>query len=830
MKGTFRLFGCGIKRGTLFRCWGRFGLGVFLWRPSLASSRSNSPRCAAELAWWRPAKASGRNGFVVVDSVSVLGDVQVQDQVQVQVQARAQARAHVLVHAPVQVQTQVQTQVHAPVQAQVQTRVRVHPLAPFHIHAPFHTYALSHTRKTTFAALFLALVLGLGALTGCSSVGGSSVAAAGAAVEGSGGSGSDSDSSSGSATTGDFAVVAAAFDAALLDLEYSKRDLDASFDDASATHVVLSGASGSVEGAGASVEGSVVTLSAEGTYVISGALSDGQLVVEAPDTAKVQVVLDGVTIHNEDGPAVYVKEADKCFITLAEGSKNVLSDGAGYALEADSDEPYATLFSRADLTLNGSGALSVTSAYRHAVCSKDDLVITGGTYVVNAVEDALRGRDCVKIKDGTFTITAGGDGIKSNNDGDSTRGFVSLDGGTYTIDAGDEGIQGQTYLRVAGGEFSITSADDALHSNLEALIAGGSMTISAVDDAVHAETKLVIDDGTVNITQCYEGYEAEKIYVNGGTTHIVADDDAVNASAADLTSTESTSTDAAATATGTSAAPGASSSGNTQVPSLPEGATAPEGAPSADGTFDPSASGAPQGGFGAATGTAPSAGESTNERSANGGKPDNAFNEGGAGGMGMGDENCLVQISGGYTVLESGGDSVDSNGSVEVTGGVLLVNGPTSGGDGAFDYDLTATVTGGTVLMVGSAGMAQNFTSGTQPFAFTTASGQAGQSVAIVDGDDNVVASLKAAKQFGMVLATSPSFTEGGSYSVVVGGDVSGANADGYTDSGTLSSGTETSITASTTATGGMGGLGAGGGGMPAGQGGTVQRGMRGAA
>ena len=113
---------------------------------------------------------------------------------------------------------------------------------------------------------------------------------------------------------------------------------------------------------------------------------------------------------------MYVKQADKCFITLADGTQNALTDGAEYVLEDGSDEPYATLFSRADLTLNGTGALTVTSAYRHAVCSKDDLVITGGTYVVNAVEDALRGRDCVKIADGDFTLIAGGDGIKSNKD------------------------------------------------------------------------------------------------------------------------------------------------------------------------------------------------------------------------------------------------------------------------------------------------------------------------------------------------------------------------------------------------------------------------------
>lgn len=693
-------------------------------------------------------------------------------------------------------------------------------------------------RAKSVSAGLMAVVLACG-LAGCST--GNSVAVDSSGTEATSESdlatGTDSgDAASTSAST--FSDIAAAFDVAALDLDYSNRDTDASYDDATATHIALSGASAAVDGAGAASDGSVVTITAEGTYVVTGSLDDGQLVVDAPDTAKVHLVFSGATIHNEDGPAVYVKQADKCFVTLADGTTNTLSDGANYVLEDNSDEPYATLFSRADLTLNGSGTLVVTGAYRHAICSKDDLVITGGTYRVDAVEDALRGRDCVKISEGDFTLTAGGDGVKSNNDGDATRGFVSIDGGTFNIVAGDDGIQAVTYLRIAGGSLKVEAADDALHSALEGALEGGSLTINAGDDAFHAETVLSINEGTFDAVSCYEGYEAEKIYVNGGTTHIVASDDAINAAAADLsddadvTTTEGFSTEALP-------AGNAAASGQGEALYLPEGEAPADGAAPSDGAMPadgavPSDGAAPADGATPADGAAPTDlpnnGEGTNERQQNGGAPDNAFAETG-GGMTMGDENCLIQINGGYTVLDATGDAVDSNGSVEVTGGVLLVNGPTSGGDGAFDYDLTATVSGGTVLMVGSTGMAQNFTSGTQPFAFTTsASGSAGQTVAIVDDSGTVVASLTAAKQFGMVLASSPVFTEGGSYSLVIGGSVSDANADGYTDNGAISGGSTTELTASTTASGGMGGLGAGGGAMGAGQGGDVQRGMRGGA
>ncbi|MEG0758032.1 MAG: carbohydrate-binding domain-containing protein, partial [Raoultibacter sp.] len=528
---------------------------------------------------------------------------------------------------------------------------------------------------------------------------------------------------------------------------------------------------------------------------------------ETADTSKVQIVLSNATIHNADGPAIYVKQTDKCFITLASGTKNSLSDGAEYVLEEGSDEPYATLYSKDDLTINGTGALAVTSAYRHAICSKDDLAITGGTYTIDAAEDALRGRDCVKILDGDFTITAVADGIKSNRSDDATRGFVSIDGGTFDMTVGDDGIHAETLLRVMDGTISIDATDDAMHSNLEARIAGGSLTIATGDDAVHAETVLTIDGGTIDVTSCYEGYEAEKIYINGGETHIVATDDAINAATASTTDTATVdttdgSTDTSATSEAPAAPSEAAPSGEMPSGTMPEG-EAPSGT--------------------APGGTIPDS-EGTNENQQNGGRPDNAFNEGG---MGMGSESCLIQINGGYTYIESGGDSIDSNGSVEITGGVLLVSGPTSGGDGAFDYDLEATVTGGTVLMVGSTGMAQNFTSGEQPFSFNTISGEAGQNVALADESGNVLTSFTSPKQFGMVLVTSPSFTEGGSYQIVVGGTVSGANADGYTDSGTVSGGTATSVTASTTATGGMGGLGSDGMGLGAGKGGSPRGGMQ---
>lgn len=618
-----------------------------------------------------------------------------------------------------------------------------------------------------------------------------------------------------------FEEVAAAFDESALDLDYSKRDLDASYDASSATVITLSGDSASVQGAGAQASVAGVVISSAGTYIVSGELTDGQLLVDAGDDDKVQLVLAGATIHNEDGPAIYVRNADKCFVTLDAGTENSLSDGSSYALESDSDEPYATLFSRCDLTLNGSGMLNVTSAYRHAVCSKDDLVVVSGTYNISAVEDGLRGRDSVKVRDGVFAIQAGGDGIKSNKDDDSTKGFVSIDGGTFGIQAGDDAVQGKTLVRLAGGSMAVAANDDAFHSDLEMHLLGASMEAGAGDDAFHAETKLTVDGGTVNVTSCNEGYEAEKVYVNGGDTHIVASDDGVNASAADLSDDANADTvsstlpnggtpgapgkggGAATPDAGGQAPAGAQQSGQAPDAAAQQGGQAPGAAGVQQGGQAPDAAGAQQGG------SAPEPPASDNAGGA--GVIDPGQQGGGpaaGGGVGQADSSCLIQINGGYVVVDSVGDAIDSNGNVEVTGGVLLVSGPTSDGDGAFDYDGGATISGGTVLMVGSTGMAQSFTGGTQAFAMTSASGEAGQSVCVVDGSGNVVTSFTATKRFGMVLTSSPAFAEGGEYTLVIGGEVANANADGYTDSSTVSGGSEATFTASCTASAGMGGAG----------------------
>ncbi|MBP7185787.1 MAG: carbohydrate-binding domain-containing protein [Ruminococcus sp.] len=222
---------------------------------------------------------------------------------------------------------------------------------------------------------------------------------------------------------------------------FSSRDLDPSYDEITET-ITLGSES--------------VTITEEGVYLIKGTLKDGQIIVNAPK-AKVQLVLDGADITCSDSSAIYVQDADKVFITLAEGSENTVSDGKTYANAEDENAPSAAIFSEDSLTINGSGSLTVNGNYMNGIQSKDDIVITGGTITVTAANDGIKGKDYVAVADGDFTVDAGGDGIKSTNAEDEGMGFVYIEGGKFDITAVNDGIQAETVLTVTDGTLDITS-------------------------------------------------------------------------------------------------------------------------------------------------------------------------------------------------------------------------------------------------------------------------------------------------------------------------------------------------------------------------------------
>ncbi|MFB3161651.1 carbohydrate-binding domain-containing protein [Neobacillus sp. 179-J 1A1 HS] len=367
-------------------------------------------------------------------------------------------------------------------------------------------------------------------------------------------------------------------------VSYSDDDFYTEWENENPTYIELNGTSAGFDGAGAVfVSNNVVTIRAAGVYVIAGNLDDGQIIVDAEDKGTVKLVLNGASINSSNQAPIYVKNAGKTVVSLPEGTDNTLSDGTEYVLEDSSDEPNAALFSKNNLTINGTGKLTVHGNYNNGITSKDELRITGRTIRIDSVDDGLMGRDVVAIKEVNITIEAGGDGIKSSNDKDSSKGNIALEGGTYDITASSDGMQAEGSLLIAdgdysissgggspetvatkgndmrptgnetttttttvtetksakglkatvdvaigGGSFNIDSSDDAVHSNNSVTIAGGELTIASGDDGIHGDTAVLTKGGKINITKSYEGIESKVISIADGEIDVTASDDGIN--------------------------------------------------------------------------------------------------------------------------------------------------------------------------------------------------------------------------------------------------------------------------------------------------------------
>ena len=264
---------------------------------------------------------------------------------------------------------------------------------------------------------------------------------------------------------------------------FSNRDVEVGYDESECVKISLNGNTAQSDSQSVKVDGNVVTITDEGTYLISGTLN-GQIIVEAEKSDKVQLVLDNANISCASSAALYVSQADKVFVTTAAGSENLLETTGAY-VAIDDHNIDGAVFARDDITFNGEGTLVVKSTEGNGIVCKDDLKITSGTYEITSGNHGLQGKDSIRIANGTITITAAQDGIHSGNDEDDTVGYTYIEGGTITIAADDDGI--------------------------------------------HSDTQLVIAGGSINITKSYEGLEGQEIEILGGEINVVSSDDGLNA-------------------------------------------------------------------------------------------------------------------------------------------------------------------------------------------------------------------------------------------------------------------------------------------------------------
>ena len=583
-------------------------------------------------------------------------------------------------------------------------------------------------------SLLLAFALLLGTLSGCKKAGD--------------GSSSGSDTSYGSGNSSAASSAPAEVDFAQTDSEmFTDRDYEVGYDDGS-VRIQLNGSSASSSSNAVRISGSTITITEEATYIISGTLNNGMIIVNAGDTDKIQLVLDGATIHSETSAPLYILAADKVFVTLAADSVNTLSNGGSFTA-IDENNIDAVIFSKQDLTLNGSGSLTVTSPAGHGIVSKDDLAITSGTYTVNSASHGFDANDSIRIANANLTIDAGKDGIHAENSDDSSLGFVYITSGKLNIEAEGDGISAGAYMQIEGGTFDIVSgggsvnatkqtsdgwggfmgggpreqqsssatedstsikglkstgsllisagtftidsADDAVHSNGSITVNGGSFQIASGDDAFHADENLAITAGTINITESYEGLEALHVAVSGGDIKLVAGDDGLNA------------------------AGGTDSSGF--------------------------------GGFG-------------------GGRRNERFGGGGGGGS----SNGSISISGGSLYIKASGDGIDANGSLTISGGTTIVCGPTQGDTATLDYDTTGVITGGIFIGTGGSGMAQTFSSSEQGVVSVNVGNQsAGTAITLKDKSGKAIISHTPELSYAVVILSSPDMVSGETYTVTIG-------------------------------------------------------------
>lgn len=332
---------------------------------------------------------------------------------------------------------------------------------------------------------------------------------------------------------------------------FSDRDKEVGFDENSDTIICLNGTSVSCDSNAVQIAGSTVTITDEGTYILSGTLTNGSIIVDAEDSDKLQLVLNGVDITCETSAAIYVKQADKVFLTVAPNTENSLKT-TGEFVAIDDNNIDAAIFSKDDLTLNGSGSLQINCTYGHGIVSKDDLVITGGTYEITASSHGLSGKDSVRVAAGTVQITAGEDGIHSENDDDSTLGFVYVADGNITIAAGDDGIHAGNQVLLEGGTIAITESYEGIEG-LTVDIAGGNVTVNSSDDGLNAtdgsssegvqrnmpedpfastdNAYIKVSGGVLKVTAYGDGIDSNGgFYVTGGETYVSGPENSGNGS------------------------------------------------------------------------------------------------------------------------------------------------------------------------------------------------------------------------------------------------------------------------------------------------------------
>lgn len=548
-------------------------------------------------------------------------------------------------------------------------------------------------------------------------------------------------------TTEDNTIINTYFENSIADaLDENKKDHDNTQDyiwnSSNVVKIVLSGNSITVDGTGATVIDNEVTIASSGTYEISGTLNDGRIIVETDDEDLVRLILNKINIKNSTTTPFFIKKAKKTIIILKENTQNFVSDASSYINEEDAN---AAIYSKDDLTIFGNGSLIIEANYNDGITSKDGLIIKSGNITINAVDDGIRGKDYLIVKGGSITINAYGNGFISDNEDDVTKGYVYIKDGVINITSRGDAIQAETDVLVAAGDITITSGG------------GSNSRINANSSAkgLKGGVCVIIEGATLAVNSADDAIHSNsRMVINSGSIDISSGDDGIHSDSTlgiyggEIVITKSYE--------GIESGDIVIDDGNIHIVSSDDGINA-------------------GGGNDAGMGGGPRGNQSQN--------------------------NNFLYINGGYIVVDASGDGIDVNGKIEMTDGVLIVNGPTSNNNGALDYDASFKLTGGFLVAVGSSRMAQPPSNISSQYIVSLKSSstlQAGKLIHIQDSSGTEIFSFIPTKRYSSVVCSSPNFIKGTTYDVYYGGSSTGIIKDGLYQNGIYTPGTKkTSFTIS---------------------------------
>lgn len=563
---------------------------------------------------------------------------------------------------------------------------------------------------------------------------------------------------------------------------FTDRDFRTEYDVEKAVSVTLDTDTIVCKSDAVKIKDTTITLSEEGTYVFSGTLNDGMIVVDADKSAKLQIVLNNASITSRSSAPLYILKADKVFVTLAEGSTNTLANDGTYA-SMDDNHIDGAVFAKQDLTFNGTGTLQITSPAGHGIVCKDDLVFTGGTYTIDSASHGLNANDSIRMTASTFTITAGKDGIHAENSDDTSLGFVYAKDGTFQISAEGDGISSGNSMQINDGTYNIVTGGGSENATKKTSDTwgdfmgghGGGMekpdghkgagglgkpgnrdigntkpmsTASQTTDPEDTSTSIkgiksagdiLIKDGTFTINSADDSVHSNaSISISGGTFTVASGDDGFHADDT-LTVTDGTIT-ISESYEGLEALHLIISGGTITLTADDDGLNA--------------AGGTDESGYG---------GVRDNEQFSGHDGP-------GMGGGGSSASNGTIQISGGTLYIKASGDGIDANGTLEITGGHLTVCGPTQGDTSTLDYDVSGTISGGTFIGTGAYQMAQSFSDSEQGVIAVSVGNQtAGTKIELKDAKGNTLLTHEPELDFAIVILSSPDIQKGETYTITVG-------------------------------------------------------------